>query len=70
MAGGTEFAGAVKILHHGLGVAIEMSQYLLVGNLAVNRISVCIHHDCRLAEHITSRAARIDSSEWNGTPSK
>ena len=59
MARAAELAGAIKVLHHRLGVAIEMGQDLLVRNLAVDGLVLGVHQHRGLGEDITAGAARI-----------
>ncbi len=60
MAGCTEVAGAVEVLHDCFGMPVEVSEDLLVRDVAVNGLIVLIEENGRLCQHVTAGAAGID----------
>ncbi len=60
MAAGAEFAAAIEVLHDRLGVAIEVCEDLLIGDLAVDGLVIFIDQHSWLSENIASGATGID----------
>ena len=56
VTGRAKFSFVVDVLHHGLGVAIEMGEDLRIGHQAGNTVSLFIDHNGRHSHHETAIA--------------